>query len=108
MGCTTSVVLLEGLRSILERNCSYIKGAVELGDLEEEEETLSLRGSQLWMPTTALVKPALKCYLFAVVYVGHFQSFSTLLQPVVFLIKLNSSISVEKALLFPISFCMHL
>ncbi|XP_044200995.1 dedicator of cytokinesis protein 9 isoform X6 [Thunnus albacares] len=57
MGCTTSVVLLEGLRSILERNCGYIKGAVELGVLEEEEETLSLRGSQLWMPTTALVKP---------------------------------------------------
>eukprot|EP00064_Thunnus_orientalis_P008905 superscaffoldBa00001093_g8928 len=54
MGCTTSVVLLEGLRSILERNCGYIKGAVELGVLEEEEETLSLRGSQLWMPTTAL------------------------------------------------------
>uniref|UniRef100_A0A673BNA4 Dedicator of cytokinesis 9b n=1 Tax=Sphaeramia orbicularis TaxID=375764 RepID=A0A673BNA4_9TELE len=46
MGCTTSVVLLEGLRSILERNCGYIKGAVELGSLEEEEEILSLRGSQ--------------------------------------------------------------
>ncbi|XP_056226488.1 dedicator of cytokinesis protein 9 isoform X1 [Seriola aureovittata] len=57
MGCTTSVVLLEGLRSILERNCGYIKGTVELGSVEEEEETLSLRGSQLWIPTTALVKP---------------------------------------------------
>ncbi|XP_034032698.1 dedicator of cytokinesis protein 9 isoform X8 [Thalassophryne amazonica] len=57
MGCTTSVVLLEGLRSILERNCGYIKGAVEMGALEEEEETLSLRFSQLWIPTTALVKP---------------------------------------------------
>ncbi|XP_058510531.1 dedicator of cytokinesis protein 9 isoform X3 [Solea solea] len=57
MGCTTSVVLLEGLRSILERNCGYIKGARELGVLEEEEERLSLRGSQLWIPTTALVKP---------------------------------------------------
>ncbi|XP_030010516.1 dedicator of cytokinesis protein 9 isoform X8 [Sphaeramia orbicularis] len=57
MGCTTSVVLLEGLRSILERNCGYIKGAVELGSLEEEEEILSLRGSQVWIPTTALVKP---------------------------------------------------
>uniref|UniRef100_A0A3Q0T1I1 Dedicator of cytokinesis 9b n=1 Tax=Amphilophus citrinellus TaxID=61819 RepID=A0A3Q0T1I1_AMPCI len=53
MGCTTSVVLLEGLRSILERNCGYIKGEVELGILEEEEET----ASQLWIPTTALVKP---------------------------------------------------
>uniref|UniRef100_A0A3B4YRK3 Dedicator of cytokinesis 9b n=1 Tax=Seriola lalandi dorsalis TaxID=1841481 RepID=A0A3B4YRK3_SERLL len=52
MGCTTSVVLLEGLRSILERNCGYIKGTVELGSVEEEEETLSLRGSQLWIPTT--------------------------------------------------------
>uniref|UniRef100_A0A4W6EJH5 Dedicator of cytokinesis 9b n=1 Tax=Lates calcarifer TaxID=8187 RepID=A0A4W6EJH5_LATCA len=54
MGCTTSVVLLEGLRSILERNCGYIKGAMELGALEEEEETLSLRGSQLWIPTTII------------------------------------------------------
>ncbi|XP_032362320.1 dedicator of cytokinesis protein 9 isoform X14 [Etheostoma spectabile] len=57
MGCTTSVVLLEGLRSILERNCGYIKGASELGALEEEEESLSLRGSQHWIPTTALIKP---------------------------------------------------
>ncbi|XP_034072736.1 dedicator of cytokinesis protein 9 isoform X1 [Gymnodraco acuticeps] len=57
MGCTTSVVLLEGLRSILERNCVYIKGAVELGALEEEEEALSLRGSQLLFPNNALVKP---------------------------------------------------
>eukprot|EP00066_Takifugu_rubripes_P015241 XP_011604507.1 PREDICTED: dedicator of cytokinesis protein 9-like isoform X1 [Takifugu rubripes] len=58
MGCTTSTVLLEGLRSILERNCGYIKGAaIEHGALEEEEEILSLRGSQLWIPTTALVKP---------------------------------------------------
>ncbi|XP_026157206.1 dedicator of cytokinesis protein 9 isoform X4 [Mastacembelus armatus] len=57
MGCTTSVVLLQGLRSILERNCGYIKGVVDLGALEEEEETFSLRGSQLWIPTTALVKP---------------------------------------------------
>lgn len=60
MGCTTSVVLLEGLLSILERNCGYIKGAAEPGALaaveEEEEETPSLRGSQLWIPTTALVK----------------------------------------------------
>lgn len=57
MGCTSSVVLLDGLRSILERNCGYVKGAVDLWALEEEEETLSLRGSQLWIPTTALVKP---------------------------------------------------
>ncbi|KAM6893914.1 dedicator of cytokinesis protein 9-like [Xenentodon cancila] len=57
MGCTTSVVLLKGLQSILERNCGYIKGAVELGALEEEEETPSLRESHLWMPITALVKP---------------------------------------------------
>lgn len=56
MGCTTSVVLFDGLRSILERNCGYIyKGAVELRALEEEEEQPSLRGSKLWMPTTALV-----------------------------------------------------
>ncbi|XP_037552296.1 dedicator of cytokinesis protein 9 [Nematolebias whitei] len=57
MGCTTSVVLLEGLRSILQRNCSYVKGTVELGALEEDEETLSFRGSHLWIPSTALVKP---------------------------------------------------
>ncbi|XP_041835168.1 LOW QUALITY PROTEIN: dedicator of cytokinesis protein 9-like [Melanotaenia boesemani] len=57
MGCTTSMVFLEGLRSILERNCSYMKGAVELGAPVEEEETLSLRGSSLWTPTSAVVKP---------------------------------------------------
>jgi len=57
MGCSTSVVLLEGLRSILERNCGYIKAAVGPGALEEDEDTLSLRGSQLWIPTTALVNP---------------------------------------------------
>ncbi|KAM4710943.1 dedicator of cytokinesis protein 9-like isoform 1-T1 [Anableps anableps] len=57
MGCTTSVVLLEGLRSILERNCTYVKGSVELGALEEEEEAQSLWGFHQWMPTTALVKP---------------------------------------------------
>lgn len=67
MGCTSSVVLLEGLRSILERNCGYVKGAVDWGDLEEEEETLSLRGSQLWIPTTALVKPTSQCNLSAVI-----------------------------------------
>lgn len=65
MGCTTSVVLLEGLRSILERNCGYIKGAVELGAPEEEEDssTASPRGSQLWMPTTALVNATLNAFL---------------------------------------------
>uniref|UniRef100_A0AAX7VNT0 Dedicator of cytokinesis 9b n=1 Tax=Astatotilapia calliptera TaxID=8154 RepID=A0AAX7VNT0_ASTCA len=57
MGCTTSVVLLEVLRSILERNCGYIKGEVELVVLEEQVETSSLRGSQLWIPTSTLVKP---------------------------------------------------
>lgn len=56
MGCTTSMVLLEGLRSILERNCGYVKGTMELGALEEDEETLSVRGSQLCIPTSALVK----------------------------------------------------
>lgn len=55
MGCTTSVVLLEVLRSILERNCGYTKGEVELVVLEEQVETSSLRGSQLWIPTSALV-----------------------------------------------------
>ncbi|XP_023820922.1 dedicator of cytokinesis protein 9 isoform X8 [Oryzias latipes] len=57
MGCTASLVLLEGLRTILERNCNYSKAAVEIKALEEEEETLSLRESHLWIPTTALVKP---------------------------------------------------
>lgn len=79
MGCTTSVVLLEGLRSIFEKNCGYIKGAMELGALEEEEETLSLRGSQLWIPTSAPVKPASYYNFSPVVYVGNFQSFSTTL-----------------------------
>ncbi|RVE75246.1 hypothetical protein OJAV_G00015200 [Oryzias javanicus] len=57
MGCTTSLVLLEGLRTILERNCNYIKAAGEIKALEKEEETLSFRESHLWIPTTALVKP---------------------------------------------------
>lgn len=57
MGCTTSLVLLEGLRSILERNCNYIKAAGEMNASEEEEETLSFRESHLWIPTTALVRP---------------------------------------------------
>ncbi|XP_077958400.1 dedicator of cytokinesis protein 9 isoform X1 [Gasterosteus aculeatus] len=57
MGCTTSAVLLEGLRSILERNCGYIKGAAELSALEEDGETLSRRGSQPCISTTHLVKP---------------------------------------------------
>uniref|UniRef100_A0A8C5HF45 Dedicator of cytokinesis protein 9-like n=1 Tax=Gouania willdenowi TaxID=441366 RepID=A0A8C5HF45_GOUWI len=39
MGCTTSVVLLKGLQSILERNCGYIKGAVELGPLEQTKRS---------------------------------------------------------------------
>ena len=62
MGCTTSVVLFEGLRSILERNCGYVyKGAAELGVLEEEEDILSLRlGAQSWKTTTALVNLALE------------------------------------------------
>lgn len=57
MGCTASLVLLEGLRTILERNCNYSKAAVEIKALEEEEETLSFRESHLWIPTTALVRP---------------------------------------------------
>lgn len=57
MGCTTSAVLLEGLRSILERNCGYIKGAAELSALEEDGETLSRRGSQPCISTTHLVNP---------------------------------------------------
>jgi len=72
MGCTTSVVLLEGQRSILLRNCSYIQRAVEVGALEFEEETLSFRESHLWIPTTALVSPTSLYNIFAVVLVHHF------------------------------------
>lgn len=56
MGCTTSAVLLERLRSILERSCT-VKGVSEQGVLEEEmeEERLSLR-DQLLISDTAVVR----------------------------------------------------
>ncbi|XP_030641604.1 dedicator of cytokinesis protein 9 [Chanos chanos] len=57
MGCTTSVVLFEGLRSVLERNCGYIcKSAAEAsGPAEPEQPCHSRRVSRAW-PTRTLVK----------------------------------------------------
>lgn len=65
MGCSASAVLLEGLRSVLERNCAYVKGpaagGASRGEEEEEggrggAETLSNpRGTHPWIPTAAPV-----------------------------------------------------
>uniref|UniRef100_A0A8C2GIB6 Dedicator of cytokinesis 9b n=1 Tax=Cyprinus carpio TaxID=7962 RepID=A0A8C2GIB6_CYPCA len=50
MGCTASVILFEGLRRVLLRNCGYVcKPELEAEEAEEEEDTLSRRES--------LVKP---------------------------------------------------
>ncbi|XP_030639154.1 dedicator of cytokinesis protein 9 [Chanos chanos] len=58
MGCTASIILFEGLRNLLERNCSYVyKAAIEPAEEEEESETHSQRESLAWTPATALVKP---------------------------------------------------
>ncbi|KAJ8252910.1 hypothetical protein GJAV_G00206910 [Gymnothorax javanicus] len=54
MGCTTSVVLFEGLRTVIQRNCSYIcKSAAEPGALGEGAgRTPSISESLTW-PTAA-------------------------------------------------------
>ncbi|KAG5283493.1 hypothetical protein AALO_G00042670 [Alosa alosa] len=53
MGCTTSMILFDGLRSVLERNCGYVcKRAAVTGHLaesdSESEPTCSRRESQAW------------------------------------------------------------
>ncbi|XP_039673850.1 dedicator of cytokinesis protein 9-like isoform X4 [Perca fluviatilis] len=60
MGCTTSTVVVEGLRTVLERNCSgYIcKGAAEPIGPSEAERALSRRESRVFpTPRVLKVKP---------------------------------------------------
>ncbi|XP_053734078.1 dedicator of cytokinesis protein 9-like isoform X3 [Synchiropus splendidus] len=57
MGCTTSTVVIDGLRTVLERNCSgYIcKGAAEPVGPSEVERALSRRESRV-VPTPRVLK----------------------------------------------------
>uniref|UniRef100_A0A8C2AI68 Dedicator of cytokinesis 9b n=1 Tax=Cyprinus carpio TaxID=7962 RepID=A0A8C2AI68_CYPCA len=51
MGCTASVILFEGLRRVLHRNCGYVcKPELEAEEPEEEEDTLSRRESLAIIP----------------------------------------------------------
>ncbi|XP_034142814.1 dedicator of cytokinesis protein 9 isoform X5 [Esox lucius] len=59
MGCTTSVVVFDGLRTVLERNCGYIckAGAAEpIGQTEAEQAACSRRESRVPWPTQRLMK----------------------------------------------------
>ncbi|KAI2663347.1 Dedicator of cytokinesis protein 9 [Labeo rohita] len=63
MGCTASVILFEGLRRVLHRNCGYVcKPELEAEEPEEDEDTLSRRESLAITPPAAAsssVVPAL-------------------------------------------------
>lgn len=54
MGCTASVILFEGLRRVLHRNCGYVcKPELEAAEPAEEEDTLSRRESLAITPSAA-------------------------------------------------------
>ncbi|MED6278751.1 hypothetical protein CHARACLAT_027144 [Characodon lateralis] len=57
MGCTTSAVVFDGLRTVLERNCSgYIcKEAAEPAGPSDAERALSRRESRI-IPTPRILK----------------------------------------------------
>lgn len=57
MGCTTSTVVFDGLRTVLERNCSgsICKGAAESIGPSEAERALSRRESRV-LPTPRVLK----------------------------------------------------
>ncbi|XP_037392445.1 dedicator of cytokinesis protein 9 isoform X7 [Pygocentrus nattereri] len=58
MGCAASVVLLEGLRTLLDRNCAYVcKPELEAADQAEDPRAESRRESLAPTPQAALVKP---------------------------------------------------
>lgn len=72
MGCSTSTVLLEGLRSVLERNCAYVKGPAAAGASRGEEDEdegghggaeppSNSRGAYPWISNTALVTSRHAC-----------------------------------------------
>ncbi|XP_058885021.1 dedicator of cytokinesis protein 9-like isoform X7 [Acipenser ruthenus] len=57
MGCTTSVILFEGLRTVIERNCGYIcKNEPEQNSLEQAAQSPSRGDSRIWTHS-ALAKP---------------------------------------------------
>lgn len=59
MGCTTSVVVFDGLRTVLQRNCGYIckSGAAEpVGQNEAEQAACSRRESRVPWPTPRVLK----------------------------------------------------
>lgn len=66
MGCTTSTVVFDGLRSVLERNCSgYIcKEAAESAGPSEAERALSRRESRA-LPAQRILKVCLCVCVFA-------------------------------------------
>ncbi|XP_058885990.1 dedicator of cytokinesis protein 9-like isoform X10 [Acipenser ruthenus] len=57
MGCTTSVILFEGLRTVIERNCGYIcKNEPEQNALEQAAQSPSRGDSRIWTHSV-LAKP---------------------------------------------------
>ncbi|MGH0165557.1 UNVERIFIED_CONTAM: hypothetical protein FKN15_001028 [Acipenser sinensis] len=61
MGCTTSVILFEGLRTVIERNCGYIcKNEPEQNSLEQAAQSLSRGDSRIWTHS-ALVNADMLC-----------------------------------------------
>ncbi|XP_023683587.1 dedicator of cytokinesis protein 9-like isoform X16 [Paramormyrops kingsleyae] len=58
MGCSTSMILLQGLRAVLEGNCSYVcQSDAELGGPEEADRTPSWKESQNRVDLAASAKP---------------------------------------------------
>ncbi|XP_048834396.1 dedicator of cytokinesis protein 9-like isoform X15 [Brienomyrus brachyistius] len=58
MGCSTSMILLQGLRAVLEGNCSYVcQSDAELGGPEEADWTSSQKESQGRVDLAASAKP---------------------------------------------------
>lgn len=54
MGCTASVILFEGLRRVLYRNCGYVcKPELQAAEPDEDEDTLSRRESLAVTPPAA-------------------------------------------------------
>lgn len=70
MGCTASVILFEGLRRVLQRNCGYVcKPELEAAEPEEEEDTLSRRESLAITPPAAASSVMCVCVLVVILIV---------------------------------------
>ncbi|KAJ8389776.1 hypothetical protein AAFF_G00114820 [Aldrovandia affinis] len=56
MGCTTSVVLFEGLRTVIQRNCGYVcKSSAELAAAAAEERAPNMTQSLTWHSASASI-----------------------------------------------------